>query len=310
MLHGQNHADVRGRHVHSWHSYNLGDEALILQRQPWQYVDGMAHRIFLGGRHQLVSGSSSFLKLTSNTDVQNPKTISAFMRHKRSFLSDHVWKTLPFQKHGKSTLHHLLDAVVDVSWIMELADEIVSAPNLELFVKLVRLYKTIDANMEAWKTSHAPYLTVDELNVLGCKTSNITDMDIYVAEVMTLYWTACMILHSSLQIAIQHCRWIKEADAIIATLGLGSRNEPRTYVALIAKMVRLFFQPESGDMASKAAAFPMGMSMSYLRDNNLKKSTEYATMLSHFAQSDRGRQLGEFIMGTRPVRVFADRNGV
>lgn len=53
----------------SWFAHCSGDLALVVARKPEEYVSGNAHRLFVGGRSNMVSYLTNILRVITNVNV-------------------------------------------------------------------------------------------------------------------------------------------------------------------------------------------------------------------------------------------------
>ena len=228
------------------------------------------------------------------------------MRRKRSFLSDRAWKTIPFQRCGKSPKQHLLDIMADVPWLLEVGDYLAGDPfSTDAFAKFLLLYRYIDRALVAWHDGESPPLSTRELDELGAKTTGITDMDIYIGELMCQYWTSCVLVYSMFAMTLSRCSahfdvgpYVSRYAADMETAPRTDSKDPRGYITRITRMLGLFLQPEAGEMAIKPAALPLGVCLSYLRATGEMDSADAVMMKELFVKNERGRTLGKFIDGT------------
>ncbi|KAJ3525206.1 hypothetical protein NM208_g11737 [Fusarium decemcellulare] len=113
----------------SWLDHSLGQLGLILQRPPDQYVDGVAHCLFVEG--------------------QMATSMMSIVHRKRTALSTAEWTRIPWTKIQKTSRDKMFDIMSDISGILEDFD---SVRALEDPVKREEQYLLFVE--ECWRTDH------------------------------------------------------------------------------------------------------------------------------------------------------------
>lgn len=226
-----------------WFNHSAGEEALFLRRGPAAYAKGDAHHLLEDGRLHMVRFPGPKIQCAANT-VQ---VFLDMMNRKRSFLSSHEWKTIPWQGIDKTPKDTLLDILVDIPELLEGLDALYS---LDHNVKkrnhlrhsfLERLME-LERELQEWyeQTSHTdPWICVDAPHPHN-------EVGLAAAHLMTLYWTGRVALFNIRLLPIFPSD--KAQDLVDAAI-LKERIMP-----LIARLT----EEKSGWFGRQAAAFPGG----------------------------------------------------
>lgn len=211
-------------------------------------------------------------------------------------MSEEAWKTIPWTNHTKKSKDLLLDVVVDVPELLEISDALAISPTLEGFRNLIKLYNAVDKGLTAWYGGAAPLARLEDLFQRGLETASAGDYA--VVEIMTIYWTMCLLTYVALHQSLKRCSGIPGTETSMDHVDMSSRIDPRQYCKRITEVVGIFFQPSAGIMYSKSAAFPMGVAMGYLMYTDGLGSEDAKKLLELFSTSPRGNTMGKFIKGS------------
>ncbi|KAL0939526.1 uncharacterized protein CTRU02_206136 [Colletotrichum truncatum] len=272
----EDQSQVEGSQARSWHGHNLGELALIRLRGPEAYIEGYAHTLFAEGRMHLA--------------------IAGCMDRKRNFLSEDAWKTIPWTKIPKSPKDVLLDILIDLPALLEEVDLLQQAPGsgAEISRRFMQTYQRLDREIAWWLQNLSPPRKIlDDLHERNYK--NPTADDLAVAHIMTHFWAACIVVYSSLHMALLLPKFTG-IDSIVFT----ERTDPRPYCVQIADVVDIFFQPEAGTFGLHSAPFPVGMAIKYLMFTEGLTSPDCARLIGYFSRQSGGAAMGRFLMNSYP----------
>lgn len=231
--------------------------------------------------------------LTRSSNIQ---LISAIVRRKKTFLSNEEWKTVPWKKQDKTPRDRLLDTAAEVPGLLEDLDRCCNLPSSKLYGALLHTISSIDEGLNHWAETGAPMSHLRDLQDRGFDTASRGD--IAVTEVMTIYWSMCILTYSALEIVVRLSPDLASSSPVIGQLATLPRTRPRQYCALIADAVGVFFQPTAGAMFAKSAAFPIGVTLGYLMSTEGLGSRDGQTLLGYFTKGSQGKAVGAFIKGT------------
>ncbi|KZL75718.1 C6 zinc finger domain protein, partial [Colletotrichum tofieldiae] len=256
----------------SWHNHKLGEMSLMQQRGPQSYVEGHAHQLFTHGRMHLA--------------------IAACMSRKRIFLSDIPWKTIPWLKSPKNAKDVLTDILVDIPALLEEVDLLMKAPQpvTENFNRFMGTYRRLDRELTWWLANLSPgsqWL----IDLQNRDFKNPTADEVALAQVQTLFWTACILVYSSLHNSLALCPASFASELVEAT----RHTNPRPYCTLIADTIKVFFEPEAGLVGMYAAPFPVGIAIKYLMFTEGFESRDCMKLIGYFQRQEGGAAMGRFL---------------
>ncbi|VUC20209.1 unnamed protein product [Clonostachys rosea] len=227
----QSHMD----HRRSWMVHSGGDVALLTSKPPSAYISGYSHMLFVAGRHHLA--------------------LSALMARKRCFLSDPVWKTVPWTEHEKTPRDRLLDILVDLPAILEAIDVAQVWKDADkkrtCFTFIVKgLLRLLDRMLE-WHDQHFSSLEefpryLDEQLPEVIKVGQLA-----AAHVMSLYWSMC----------------VRAVTILHKLQPPGSPRHPIDIDACCHDIVctlRIFTHPSAGMFRQHITPFPMSTALLHL----------------------------------------------
>ncbi|CAH0053524.1 unnamed protein product [Clonostachys solani] len=227
----QSHMD----HRRSWMVHSGGDVALLTSKPPSAYISGYSHMLFVAGRHHLA--------------------LSALMARKRCFLSDPVWKTVPWTEHKKTPRDHLLDILVDLPAILEAIDVAQGWKDADkkqlCFTFIVKgLQRLLDRMLE-WHDRH--FSSLDEFpRYLDKQLPEVIEVgQLAAAHVMSLYWSMC----------------VRAVTILHRLQPPGSPRHPVDIDACCHDIVctlRIFTHPSAGMFRQHITPFPMSTALLHL----------------------------------------------
>ena len=226
----------------------------------------------------------------------NNQLITATLRRKRTFLAEEAWKTIPWREQEKTARDRLLDVAADVPGLLQELDEFCDWRTSDRLDSLLQNLEQVGAELTHWFETEAPISHVEEIQSRGFEAA--TKGDIAVVEVMTVYWTMCLLTYSALYIIIHLRPDLPMSSPAIAKLMSLPRSHPRWYCTLIADTVGVFFQPHAGGMFAKSAAFPIGVSLGYFMSTEGLDSREAKLLLGYLTAGNQGKAMGAFIKGS------------
>ncbi|KAK0615154.1 hypothetical protein B0T17DRAFT_619960 [Bombardia bombarda] len=261
--------------VQSWLSHNMGTMALLLQRPPEMHTEGNANHIFHSVRMHLA--------------------ISCLKMRRRCPLSSHQWKTIPFIHITKTPKDALLDIFVDCPGMLQDLD-LVSAPSNGDKLKMADLLGEcwrLDGELTRWLDHHAIPEKLDRIQVAAIANPP-TAREIVAVKVMTLYWTMCILVYSTLRQAVPEC----QLDT------LPPRTEPRQYCRNIANVIEVLFHPIAGMFGMHCTPLPILTVISYL-DSVDSSSRGSTTAANYDVTFDGGHNIEPHLCSTEEVVLNA-----
>ncbi|OLN94292.1 hypothetical protein CCHL11_02814 [Colletotrichum chlorophyti] len=220
------------------------------------------------------------------------EAIAACMSRKRTFLSDLQWKTIPWSETPKSAKDVLIDILVDVPVLLEQADLLQRAhqPALKMCRRFMETYRRLDRELRWWLENLSPESRwLDDLTVRSFK--HPTGDDIALAHVMTLFWTTCILVYSSLNMVL----YTSPASFASETFQPIDCTDLRQYCTRIADTVEVFFQSEAGLVGMHAAPFPTGTAIKYLMFTEGIGSDDCRKLIGYFKRQNGGAAMGRFL---------------
>lgn len=218
------------------------------------------------------------------------------MRRKRTFLADHDWQTIPWEKNEKTSRDRLLDTAANVPSLLEELDHFCGLPSPKGFNNLLQSLLYVDEGLTLWFETEAPISHLEDLQARGFDSA--TRGDFAVVEVMNIYWAMCILTYSGLQIVINLSPDLAKSSPTVGRLTNLPRSNPRQYCTQIANTAGIFFQPSAGAMFAKSTAFPIGVSLGFFMATEGLSSREAEVLLGYFTKGNQGKAMGAFIKGS------------
>lgn len=212
---------------------------------------------------------------------------------KRTALCTPEWKTVPFTKIPKTSKDMIFDIMGDVSGLFEDFDR---ASTLESHAERQDQYLlvagecwNVDCSLSWWYENIAPKKAIADL--IERNFEDPTPEDVAVAYIMSHYWTACVLLYSTLRLTLAAC------SATDALLCLPERADPRIYCKHIVDATEVLHHQLAGAFGAHAQVFPLSMAAAYLLategglDGCSERSPATDKMFSFFEKGDMGTRL-------------------
>ncbi|OHW99584.1 C6 zinc finger domain-containing protein [Colletotrichum incanum] len=265
-------------------------------RQDWLLSEGV--KLYVQALNELNNGLrhprrwSSDALLVASRGLGLFEAIAACMSRKRIFLSDTPWKTIPWLKSPKNAKDVLTDILVDVPALLEEIDLLTKAPQpaTEIFNRFIETYRRLDRELSWWLANLSPgsqWL----IDLQNRDFKSPTADEVALAQVMTLFWTACILVYSSLYIALPLC----PASFASGIVEAPQHTNPKQYCTLVANTIEVFFEPEAGLVGMYAAPFLIGIATKYLMFTEGFDSRDCMKLIGYFQRQGGGAAIGRFL---------------
>jgi len=210
---------------------------------------------------------------------------------KRILFNSPEWTAVPWVEIAKTPKDLLLDILVEIPALLEDLDLAIDCPDADrqraLRQQLIQNCWTVAGRLSDWRIQVIGI--ADPAYQLNVDTPS-PSLDLLAAShIMSLYWSICVILYSTLRIA----------SGAIASMELPPQTEPRPYCQRIAEAVSLLLHPVSGLHGIQLANFPATVALLYLNavDGGLD-SQEKRIFVDVFKRPGHGATVETFISST------------
>ena len=222
------------------------------------------------------------------------QAIAACLSNKRTFLSDPAWLTVPWTEEPKSPRDDLIDILVQIPALFEDIDILALRTDSrgDIISRIRGTYTGIDADPVTWRETKFPR---DQRVALQALSNRIpTSSDFWVAHLLTLFWTACLVTHNMMRVAstIAPEIWV---DTTLPEEC--SRSSLDSYCENITSVVDVLFHPTAGVFGSQFALFPVSCSLLYLTTTQQLKSETADKLLGNFSAHRSRQPLQKFVLG-------------
>ncbi|KAK2606308.1 hypothetical protein QQS21_003239 [Conoideocrella luteorostrata] len=293
-----------------WYGHVDGQLALFQQRGPEALVSGPGHRLFVGGRLDLVLVSIS--------------------RRKRSPLSASRWMTQPWELIPKSKMDEIVDILIEITGHIEDLDilrahagDVATADELRdtLVYRCMQTYRTL----VAWTETVGDALYAFDPNVVGLPLPTpSTDEDYELLHLSIVYWITSLFLYSTWEFALQ-----QNIQPSYLTTGVSCIDSPPhldspqsdtqisdtssiNYARRIAWSIHLFFAPGTGAWGANAALLPLGFALRFLmvKESGSPFSEERKLLVSCFKKPFMGTFVGRFLRNFQEEESHPDLRNI
>jgi hypothetical protein len=144
-----------------------------------------------------------------------------------------------------------------------------------------------DDQLQSWAGFISPIAAADGLGLAyqpPPEAEPITQEQLASAHGLSLYWTTCLLLYSTLRLAYG----IFKAD------GLPERANPYPYIRNIANVVHVLLRPSAGMYGQHIAVFPMGIALQFAMTD--KAMIGEQEMLVRNFEGRRGQAVNGFLL--------------
>ncbi|KAK2795132.1 hypothetical protein FQN51_000551 [Onygenales sp. PD_10] len=251
----------------NWRNHVNGELAVVASQPPETYVSGYLHQLFVDGRLHL--------------------TTSAIQARKRTVLSNLEWKTVPWREIPKTPKDRLIDIFVEIPTLLENLDIMRGCQEADtreaLQHELLQTCWELERELINWRI----HLGIkDPTYTLGTTdpSSPYSLEHLAACHIMCLYWSASIILYSTLHIVSNN-----------PPTPLPPHTEPRIYCRRIAEAVPLLLHPLAGGYGVHLTSFPVSAAMMYLNAVDGEMVSEEKRMIfDAFKGSGHGRTVERF----------------
>ncbi|KAK2787101.1 hypothetical protein FQN52_007367 [Onygenales sp. PD_12] len=251
----------------NWRNHVNGELAVVASQPPETYVSGYLHQLFVDGRLHL--------------------TTSAIQARKRTVLSNPEWKTVPWREIPKTPKDRLIDIFVEIPTLLENLDIMRGCQEADtreaLQHELLQTCWELERELINWRI----HLGIkDPTYTLGTTdpSSPYSLEHLAACHIMCLYWSASIILYSTLHIVSNN-----------PPTPLPPHTEPRIYCRRIAEAVPLLLHPLAGGYGVHLTSFPVSAAMMYLNAVDGEMVSEEKRMIfDAFKGSGHGRTVERF----------------
>ncbi|KAL0261775.1 hypothetical protein SLS55_003207 [Diplodia seriata] len=272
----------------SWSSHVKGELVLFQARGPHAHIHGNAHALFVDGRFNTVS---SAIKNPRQNPTNCLQMIQAARARKKSIFSEPEWKEVPWQAIPKTPKDALLDIMIDLPTLMESLDNFVEGDHDEdtkeaLRARLIQECWDADRRLSEWVENMRLVVNLDLNELIYVKRLG----NFAAAQLVNLYWAACIMLFSVLQSANM---------SSFQPETLPPRTDPRIYARKIARSASYFFGPDAGIFGTHAASFPIGMALTVLLKAGKQEEEDRKLLTGIFNIPGVGVTIGKFLKSMR-----------
>ncbi|RDW84254.1 hypothetical protein BP6252_01844 [Coleophoma cylindrospora] len=173
-----------------WMGHALGEKAIILSRTPESFMTRYSHQLFVDGRLHLI--------------------IADIQRRKHSFLSEPVWKIIPWSVRRKSPKDKLFDILAEIPGILEELDALRACKTIAqqslMFPHLEQRCWQYDTELLVWsKTTGALTVFFIEPQIAGetLPDRSLSSEEVATAHLGAIYWSACILLYEVLRFTVR-----------------------------------------------------------------------------------------------------------
>lgn len=265
----QSHAES----ARSWMLHSSGEAAILTANPPEAYIRGSAHSLFVAGRHHMA--------------------LSALMHRKKTFLSEPVWKTVPWLENPKSSRDWLLDIMVDIPSVVE--------------------------GIEVMKTWQDPHKRESYRRILRRATEDIMDRllkwhKIHAVPIAPATLTEPLpprlepgMLANSHVMTLYHSTGIRMHNMHRSLAAVGSPAFDRLDAAeccrQLVRGVRIFAHPDAGLFRLHIAPYPMSTALQYVNGAGADDMVEERLALWDVLNSRECFPVLQFILSMEPLQV-------
>lgn len=226
----------------------------------------------------------------------------ALVTRRRIALSSPEWKTIPWRKLHKTSKDILFDILGDVSGVLEDFDRIGALDSQsardEGYAQLATQCWLIDSSLTWWSENVGPGHHMDAIIERGGYEAP-TPEDAAVVYIMTHYWTACVLLYTTLRqcLSLGAASSTCSSPAADELLCLPERTVTRVYCKSIIDATDVLHHPSAGAFGAHSMVFPLSiaaanlLAMEGLGEEESISSPEMVKLLSLFDKGDAGRKL-------------------
>lgn len=194
--------------------------------------------------------------------------------------------TIPWWEIPKTPKDRLIDIMSGIPSILEGIDHLEDlADNKdrdEFRRKVIAACWSYDRQLCAWYEVSVP---MDRLQALEKSKSNgpISTEDLSIVYIMIIFYTASLLLYSAM-------RFLNIPD-------LPARGNLIFCVRKIGRYLQYFFHPSTGQYGLEMTAFPLGVCLQilYSGPSRTEKSDDERAVFKELVETDRGRELMEFV---------------
>lgn len=177
-------------------------------------------------------------------------------QRRRLFVSEPAWKTVPWASAPKTRRDLLLDLLLDIPGILEDYDRMTSCPDdatrADERDTLVARCWELDQGLQQWASS-SPRISLHDISTVPSEPSSAASShELSGLEMRALYWSGCLLLYSTLQLALG-----PETEA------LPERTDHKLYIRNLAWVIRPLLKPQAGMFGKHVAVFPFAMALQF-----------------------------------------------
>lgn len=218
-----------------------------------------------------------------------------------TFLNSPEWLSVPWENAPKKLYDQMVDLFAQVPGLFESFDTNSAFPHIENHTWEPFLHECwrFDGALQSWRrnflASHAvsntptgprPPASINLDSPLAPDT--IVDPDS--ARAISLYWTTCICLYTTLRIVWQ------ETNSPLYLLP--PRTDPMQYAVLISRSLPYFNSPNAGEVLYLDYSLCIGTALQYLAIRGELDSSDATRMVNIFTSDNRdslGDRIGEFL---------------
>ncbi|SPO01764.1 uncharacterized protein DNG_04437 [Cephalotrichum gorgonifer] len=261
----------------NWERHVNGELALLRARGPESYIRGDAHSVFTDGR------------------LQYQYMLSAKQRRKL-FISDPEWATVPWMETPKTCKDLLLDILLEVPGLLEDYDRMSSCPDAAAKIDqrdaLIAKCWVLDGQMQQWEASLPDPIGLHDIPTFSPDSPTISHKQLSLVEMKALYWSGCLLLYSTLNLAL-----CLHQDGTSASLP--ERADHNIYIRNIAGAVQFLLDPQAGLLGQHVAVWPLAMALQFcmtLPAKPMDLQPKEIAILVQTLQGSQGEGIKKFIL--------------